>query len=196
MSSPFCCRCNIDYLQLVKVEENDYDIIFVDQYMASTTKQLLGTETTRELRAKGCNSVICKCYVRFRQGMRPSVLLTSLLLLFLHQHRRTKCQRFRIAIFRGRRRWLYHEAISVQTGTAKIRAVPCGKIHRTKDEWDRKLPKPRLRSLSNICLNMRQIVDVAHSKGIPYTYGYYDCMLQDTTLTKNQIIPSLYQIEV
>jgi CheY-like chemotaxis protein len=45
--------------QLVKVEENDYDIIFMDMYMASTNKQLLGTEATRELRAKGCKSIIC-----------------------------------------------------------------------------------------------------------------------------------------
>ncbi|KAG7345286.1 multi-sensor hybrid histidine kinase [Nitzschia inconspicua] len=43
---------------VVKVQEQHYDIIFVDQYMASTTKQLLGTETTREMRAKGCQSVI------------------------------------------------------------------------------------------------------------------------------------------
>ncbi|KAG7369896.1 PAS domain containing protein [Nitzschia inconspicua] len=43
---------------LVKIQEQHYDIIFVDQYMASTTKQLLGTETTREMRAKGCQSVI------------------------------------------------------------------------------------------------------------------------------------------
>jgi DNA-binding response OmpR family regulator len=31
----------------------------MDQYMASTEKQLLGTETTRELRAKGVTCKIC-----------------------------------------------------------------------------------------------------------------------------------------
>ena len=36
-----------------------YDIIFMDQYMASPTKQLLGTETVRALRARGVKSLIC-----------------------------------------------------------------------------------------------------------------------------------------
>lgn len=36
-----------------------YDIIFMDQYMASADRQLLGTETVRALRAKGVGSVIC-----------------------------------------------------------------------------------------------------------------------------------------
>jgi CheY-like chemotaxis protein len=41
------------------VESNDFDIIFLDQYMASVNKQLLGTETARALRAKGVRSKIC-----------------------------------------------------------------------------------------------------------------------------------------
>jgi CheY-like chemotaxis protein len=65
-------------MQLVKVEGNEYDIIFVDQYMASTTKQLLGTETTRELRAKGCQSVICTFFVLFL----PSVSRVEPLIYF------------------------------------------------------------------------------------------------------------------
>lgn len=36
-----------------------FDVIFLDQYMASTQKQLLGTETVRLLRSKGVDSVIC-----------------------------------------------------------------------------------------------------------------------------------------
>lgn len=35
------------------------DIIFIDQYMASVEKQLLGTETVHALRAKGVKSLIC-----------------------------------------------------------------------------------------------------------------------------------------
>lgn len=41
------------------VEKEDFDLIFIDQYMASVEKQLLGTETTRALRAKGVSSRIC-----------------------------------------------------------------------------------------------------------------------------------------
>ena len=41
------------------VDENHYDLIFVDQYMASVEKQLLGTETVRELRQKGVDCTIC-----------------------------------------------------------------------------------------------------------------------------------------
>jgi signal transduction histidine kinase/CheY-like chemotaxis protein len=41
------------------VEKENFDIIFIDQYMASIEKQLLGTETVREIRAKGVKSVIC-----------------------------------------------------------------------------------------------------------------------------------------
>ena len=36
-----------------------YDIIFIDQYMASIEKQLLGTETVMAIRAKGVMSTIC-----------------------------------------------------------------------------------------------------------------------------------------
>ena len=39
--------------------EQDFDLIFVDQYMSSATKQLLGTETTRALRAQGYDKQIC-----------------------------------------------------------------------------------------------------------------------------------------
>jgi signal transduction histidine kinase/CheY-like chemotaxis protein len=45
-------------LRLVE-EGNKYDLIFVDQYMASTDKQLLGTEAIRAMRAKGVKSIIC-----------------------------------------------------------------------------------------------------------------------------------------
>jgi signal transduction histidine kinase/CheY-like chemotaxis protein len=41
------------------VESQNFDIIFIDQYMASVEKQLLGTETVREIRAKGIHSIIC-----------------------------------------------------------------------------------------------------------------------------------------
>jgi CheY-like chemotaxis protein len=34
-------------------------LIFMDQHMASTEKQLLGTETVRALRAKGFKNTIC-----------------------------------------------------------------------------------------------------------------------------------------
>jgi response regulator of citrate/malate metabolism len=44
-------------LKLVDVEY--FDLIFMDQYMASADKQLLGTETVRALRAKGVKSRIC-----------------------------------------------------------------------------------------------------------------------------------------
>jgi len=40
------------------VDEQDFDIIFMDQYMSSCSKQLLGTETVRMLRAKGVMSKI------------------------------------------------------------------------------------------------------------------------------------------
>jgi hypothetical protein len=35
------------------------DLIFMDQYMTSTEKQLLGTDTVRALRAKGFKNTIC-----------------------------------------------------------------------------------------------------------------------------------------
>ena len=41
------------------VESQHFDLIFIDQYMASIEKQLLGTETVREFRAKGVQSIIC-----------------------------------------------------------------------------------------------------------------------------------------
>ena len=41
------------------VDSQEFDLIFVDQYMASAEKQLLGTETTRALRAKGVKAKIC-----------------------------------------------------------------------------------------------------------------------------------------
>jgi signal transduction histidine kinase/CheY-like chemotaxis protein len=41
------------------VDKQNYDLIFLDQYMASVEKQLLGTETARALRAKGVKSKIC-----------------------------------------------------------------------------------------------------------------------------------------
>jgi signal transduction histidine kinase/CheY-like chemotaxis protein len=44
-------------LRLVDLET--FDLIFMDQHMASTEKQLLGTETVRALRAKGFKNTIC-----------------------------------------------------------------------------------------------------------------------------------------
>lgn len=41
------------------VESSAFDVIFLDQYMSSTKKQLLGTETARVLRARGVTSRIC-----------------------------------------------------------------------------------------------------------------------------------------
>jgi len=41
------------------VDEDSFDIIFVDHYMASHTKQLLGTETVQSFRTKGVASIIC-----------------------------------------------------------------------------------------------------------------------------------------
>lgn len=41
------------------VESQEFDLIFLDQYMASINKQLLGSETARALRAKGVKSLIC-----------------------------------------------------------------------------------------------------------------------------------------
>ena len=39
--------------------EKHYDLVFMDQYMASTEKQLLGTETVRALRARNVSATIC-----------------------------------------------------------------------------------------------------------------------------------------
>jgi signal transduction histidine kinase/CheY-like chemotaxis protein len=44
---------------LLMVESQQFDVIFMDQYMASVQKQLLGTEATRALRAKGVTAKIC-----------------------------------------------------------------------------------------------------------------------------------------
>jgi CheY-like chemotaxis protein len=41
------------------VDSEPYDLIFMDQHMASTQKQLLGTETVRKLRANGFKNKIC-----------------------------------------------------------------------------------------------------------------------------------------
>ena len=50
--------CNADTaLQLV--ESKNYDVIFMDQYMPCIERPLLGTEAVRQLRAKGCTSIIC-----------------------------------------------------------------------------------------------------------------------------------------
>lgn len=47
-------------LQLVESENAaTYNIIFMDQYMASTEKQMLGTETVAELRNRGIDCTIC-----------------------------------------------------------------------------------------------------------------------------------------
>lgn len=40
-------------------EGEQFDIIFMDMYMASVEKQLLGTETVAEMRARGIKSRIC-----------------------------------------------------------------------------------------------------------------------------------------
>jgi CheY-like chemotaxis protein len=41
------------------VDENQFDLIFMEQYMASADKKLLGTESVRALRAKGVTPRIC-----------------------------------------------------------------------------------------------------------------------------------------
>lgn len=41
------------------VDSEVFDVIFIDQYMASVEKQLLGTETIAAMRAKGVPSIIC-----------------------------------------------------------------------------------------------------------------------------------------
>jgi CheY-like chemotaxis protein len=40
-------------------ETQTFDLIFMDEYMASVEKQLLGSETVRLLRARGVSSLIC-----------------------------------------------------------------------------------------------------------------------------------------
>jgi len=44
---------------LTMTETNMYDLIFLDQYMASVEKQMLGSETVRALRQKGVTSTVC-----------------------------------------------------------------------------------------------------------------------------------------
>ena len=44
-------------LQLV--ESREFDIIFLDQYYTSVERRLTGTETTRAMRAKGVDTIIC-----------------------------------------------------------------------------------------------------------------------------------------
>lgn len=44
---------------LALTDTEDFDIIFVDMYMASVEKQLLGTETVTALRNKGVKSILC-----------------------------------------------------------------------------------------------------------------------------------------
>jgi CheY-like chemotaxis protein len=47
-------------LHILESETNDtFDLIFIDMYMASTEKQLLGTETIVALRQKGIQCIIC-----------------------------------------------------------------------------------------------------------------------------------------
>lgn len=41
------------------VEEDTFDLIFIDMYMASVERQLLGTEAVRELRKRGVQCRIC-----------------------------------------------------------------------------------------------------------------------------------------
>lgn len=44
---------------LLLAEQQEFDVIFMDQYMASVERQLLGTETVRALRSRGVVSKIC-----------------------------------------------------------------------------------------------------------------------------------------
>lgn len=44
---------------LMLVQEQEFDLIFMDMYMASVTKQLLGTETVAALRTAGIKCRIC-----------------------------------------------------------------------------------------------------------------------------------------
>ena len=42
-----------------ELQPEQYDLIFLDQYMASVDKQLLGTETAQAMRTKGVSGRIC-----------------------------------------------------------------------------------------------------------------------------------------
>jgi len=44
---------------LKMAEETEWEMTFLDNYTASTKKQLLGTETARAIRAKGFGGIIC-----------------------------------------------------------------------------------------------------------------------------------------
>ena len=44
---------------LLMVADHDYDLIFMDMYMRSVEKSLLGSETVKAMRAKGVTSIIC-----------------------------------------------------------------------------------------------------------------------------------------
>ena len=44
---------------ILLAQEESFDLIFCDMYMASVEKQLLGTEAVAELRSNGCKSRIC-----------------------------------------------------------------------------------------------------------------------------------------
>ena len=44
---------------ILLADEEEFDLIFCDMYMASVEKQLLGTETVAELRSKGLTCRIC-----------------------------------------------------------------------------------------------------------------------------------------
>ena len=46
-------------LSLLKSNPTAFDIIFMDMYMASVEKQLLGTETVRALRKQGVSCIVC-----------------------------------------------------------------------------------------------------------------------------------------
>jgi len=46
-------------LQLVEANNNQFDLIFMDMYMAAVEKQLLGTEAVEELRHRGVKCRIC-----------------------------------------------------------------------------------------------------------------------------------------
>lgn len=50
--------CGEAALELIEKQES-YDLIFCDQYMSTTEKALLGTETIRVLRSKGIKTIIC-----------------------------------------------------------------------------------------------------------------------------------------
>jgi two-component system sensor histidine kinase ChiS len=53
------CEAASGEVALNMVETQEFDIIFIDQYMSGVEKQLLGTKTTRSLRAKGYKARIC-----------------------------------------------------------------------------------------------------------------------------------------